>query len=359
VNISCKKRLLVPAVVAGFLSLLSLPVSGWSYPTDSLRQRNFKSYPNHLFVYPLIRQRSKYFQIQPRNSENPTMEFRPNHAASMGVGLYVFEVLLELSVNVPTDPVSRERYGNSNVRDLFGQVVGHNWSLDFFSQRYDGFYTANLPRLSPTDNGILLRPDITLRSSGVNGLYIFNRDKFSIRSAYNFAERQFKSGGSWMLSGTVNSSSFASDTVILTSRLRNQLGINKTYGDLNYTTLSVAPGYTYNFIFKNWFLNFSLAIGPAHHWVNYVDERNQLRYDIVINSFVDNRIALGYNSDRWFGGISFVNLARQVKFSSFQVTTNSTNFTMLVGYRIPEEGIFKKRAWDFVPIPEFLKGRRP
>lgn len=344
---------------AGIFSLCLGPTAAHGHPNDSLRARNFKSYPDHLFVYPLIKQRSKYFEVQRRNTENPALEFRPNHAVSMGVGLYVFELLVELSVNLPPDPSSRARYGDSNVRDLFGQVVGHNWSLDFFTQRYEGFYLANLPRLSPADNGVLLRPDITVRSAGVNGLYVFNRDRFSIRSAYNFAERQLKSGGSWMLSGTVTSSNFSADTVVLTRRLQNRLGLDNTFADLQYTTLSIAPGYTYNFIFKNWFLNFSLAIGPAHHWVNYIDNQHRQRYDIVINTFLDNRIALGYNSDRWFGGISFVNLARQVRFSEFQVTTNATNFLMLVGYRIPEEGIFKKRAWDFVPKPKFLQGRRP
>jgi hypothetical protein len=343
--------------VAALIFLIG-PALAWGSPQDSARHRNFRSYPDHMFVYPLIKQRSKYFEIQRRNTENPTLEFRPNHAVSMGVGLYIFEVLAELSVNLPPNPATRDLYGDSNVRDLFGQVVGHNWSLDFFTQRYEGFYLTDLPRLSPVDNGILLRPDVMVRSFGVNGLYIFNRDKFSIRSAYNFAERQLKSGGSWMLSGTVTSSTFSSDTVLLTHRLQNLLSLQTTYHNLQYTTLSVAPGYTYNFIFKNWFLNFSLAIGPAHHWVNYTDHLNRQRYDIVINSFVDNRVALGYNSDRWFGGISFVNLARQVKFAEFQVTTNATNFSMMVGYRIPEEGIFKKRAWDFVPIPQFLKGRQ-
>lgn len=322
---------------------------------DSLRNQYVKRYPDHSFIYPLIKQRSSSFSVQRRNLDREAITFRPNHSVSMGLGLYVFDVGVELSFNVPMDERSSAQFGTSDVRDLSGLIVGNNWGLDFFTQKYKGFYVAGLARIFPNDNGVAVRSDISLRSTGVNGFYIFNKQKFSLRSAYNFAERQFRSGGSWALSGTLNTSSFESDTVVLTSRLRGQVGLEKTYGDLTFTTFSLAPGYTYNFIYKNWFLNFSLAIGPAHHWIYYVDEIGRPRYDIIINSFIDNRVALGYNSDRWFGGISFVNLVRQVKFSEFQVTTSATNTKLLIGYRIPEKGIFKKRAWDFVPLPKALR----
>lgn len=326
-------------------------------PGDTLRDRYVKRYPDHLFVYPLVKQRSSSFTIQRRNIDQQALTFQPNLSVSLGLGLYVFDVGVELAYNVPIDERSTAQYGTSDVRDLSGLIVGNNWGLDFFTQKYEGFYVAGLPRVSLLDNGVAVRSDITLRSSGVNGFYVFNKRSFSLRSAYNFAERQYTSGGSWVLAGTFNTSNFDSDSVVLTKRLRANAGIGKTFGDLTFTTFSLAPGYTYNLIFKNWFLNISLAWGPAHHWIFYVDETGRPRYDIIINTFIDNRIALGYNSDRWFGGVSFVNLMRQVKFSEFQVTTNATNFKLLVGYRIPEKGILKKRAWDFLPLPKSLRKR--
>lgn len=324
-------------------------------PLDTLRNRYVKQYPDHLFVYPLIKQRSSSFSVHRRNIDKQALTFQPNQSVSLGLGLYVFDVGVELAYNVPIAERSSSVYGTSDVRDLSGLVVGSNWGLDFFTQKYTGFYVAGLGRLSPLDNGVAVRSDISLRSSGVNGFYIFNKRTFSLRSAYNFAERQFKSGGSWVLAGTINSTQFDSDSVILTTRLRRDAGLANSYGDLTFTTFSIAPGYTYNLIFKNWFLNLSLAVGPAHHWIYYVDQSGQPRYDIIINTFIDNRIALGYNSDRWFGGISLVSLMRQVKFSEFQVTTNTTNFKLLIGYRIPERGILKKRAWDFLPLPKALR----
>jgi hypothetical protein len=356
VSIYCSKaRGLVfrPILLLFVLGLQSLNAHGDD--RDTLRARFVKRYPDHMFIYPLIKQRSSSFTVQRRNIDQQSLTFRPNHSVSMGIGLYVFDVGVELALDVPLDEGSTSQFGTSNVRDLSGLIVGNNWGLDFFTQRYQGFYVAGLTPVSGNDNGVAVRSDIALRSTGVNGFYVFNKRSFSLRSAYNFAERQYKSGGSWALAGTLNSSSFESDTVVLTSRLRSQVGLQKTYGDLQFTTFSVAPGYTYNLIYHNWFLNFSLAIGPAHHWIFYVDETGRDRYDIIINSFIDNRIALGYNSDRWFGGISFVNLVRQVKFSEFQVATSATSFKLLIGYRIPARGIFKKRAWDFLPLPKALR----
>lgn len=354
-NTSCKETRTVRGYVLLLAACQFFISVAHAQRHDTVRGRYVKRYPDHLFVYPLIKQRSSNFSVQRRNLDQRALTFRPNHAVSMGVGLYVFDVGVELAFDVPIDEGTSATFGTSRVRDLSGLIVGNNWGLDFFTQRYEGFYVTGLARIFPNDNGVAIRSDIALRSTGVNGFYIFNKKKFSLRSAYNFAERQFKSGGSWALSGTLNTSTFTSDTVVLTSRLRRQVGVEKTYGDLSFTTFSIAPGYTYNFIYKNWFLNLSLAVGPAHHWIYYVDEANQPRYDIIINSFIDNRIAIGYNSDRWFGGISFVSLVRQVKFSEFQVTTNATNTKILIGYRIPEKGIFKKRAWDFLPLPKALR----
>lgn len=318
-------------------------------PIDSVRNQFIKRYPDHWFIWPLIRQRALSFAVEKRNAGGEAVQFEPNSTVSMGIGLYLFEVGAELSLSVPLDEKSRSRYGSSDVRDLQGHLIGNNWSLDGFAQRYSSFYLSN-PLVVIRDNQPYpIRPDFELRNFGASGIYAFNRRKFSLRSAYNFAERQLKSGGSVMLAGTLNSVQLGSDSTVLSETSQSRLKINNSFSHLRYTTLSAAPGYSYNLIYKNWFINLTLSVGPAHHWVYFEDENGRAHYDIVINSFVDSRLALGYNSDRWFGGLSFVNQAREVRFDQFQFTTTTTSFKMLIGYRILEKGILKKRAWDFVP----------
>lgn len=316
---------------------------------DTARVTNVKRYPDHLFIWPVIKQRSLNFEVQKRNDDKDFLSFKPNSTVSMGVGLYVFEVGVELALAVPIDEKSRAQYGTSDVHDLQGQIVGRGLALDFFTQRYSGFYLSNPSSIRKNDP-YPQRPDLTLKNTGVSGLYVFNRKKMSLKSAFNFAERQLRSGGSWVLAGTFNSVRLFSDSTLVGPALQRRLKLDKTFDDIHYTTLSLAPGYAYNLIYKNWFVNLTLSVGPAHHWVSFNDAAGKPHYDIAINSFVDSRLALGYNSDRWFGGVGFINQAREVRFADFQFTTTTTSFKMLVGYRILEKGIFKKRAIDYVPV---------
>lgn len=318
-------------------------------PADSIANKNIKRYPDHFFIWPLIKQRSLSFDVGKRNVRDDLLSFKPNNTVSMGLGLYVFEVGVEFALAVPLNEKSRSRFGASDVRDLQGHLLGRSWSLDVFTQRYSSFYLANPVRVIKANEAFPVRPDVELRNTGVNGIYAFNKSKFSLRSAYNFAERQLHSAGSPVLAGTFNSVRLQSDSALLSNSLQSRLGVDDTFARLRYATISLAPGYSYSLIYRHLFMNVTLSVGPAHHWIYFVDKNGRANYDIAINTFADSRLAIGYNSDHWFGGVSFINQSRRVRFDDFEFTTNTSSFKLLVGYRILEKGILRKRAWDFLP----------
>ncbi|MDL5048829.1 DUF4421 family protein [Oscillatoria amoena NRMC-F 0135] len=98
------------------------------------------------------------------------------------------------------------------------------------------------------------------------------------------------------------------------------------------------------------FLNGSVAVGPAHHWIRYEEETGLQRDDISINSTATLRFALGYNTDRFFGGVGFSAQTRIVTFEDVRVSNSTNLFKVLVGYRFREFGILKKRVWDINPM---------
>lgn len=317
--------------------------------SDSARTKNIKEYPDHFFIWPLIKQRTLSFDVGKRNVRQDLLSFKPNNTVSMGLGLYMFEVGVELALAVPLNEKSRSKYGASDVRDLQGHLLGRSWSLDIFTQRYNGFYLANPVKVVKANESFPLRPDVELRNTGANGLFAFNKSRFSLRSAYNFAERQLHSAGSPVLAGTFNSVRLQSDSVLLSKPLQNRLGVDDTFARLRYATISLAPGYSYSLIYRHLFMNLTLSVGPAHHWIYFIDKNGRANYDIAINTFADSRLAIGYNSDHWFGGVSFINQSRRVRFDQFEFTTTTSSFKFLIGYRIRENGILKKRAWDVLP----------
>lgn len=337
-----------PAAGIIFLLLISFQLNA-QHSTDTLRGRYIKKYPDHFFIWPVIKRRSLSFDISSEGKANDALSFRPNNAYSVGIGAYLFDISAEVSLSVPIDEKSSGRFGTSEARDLSASLLGSNWGVDVFVQRYERFYLGNPVPAVAANRPYPLRPDIRLTNFGGNGIYIFNKRRFSLWSAYNFSERQLQSRGSALLAWTVNSVHLSADSLILSPGYRKRINTATNFSDVRYATFSVAPGYSYSVVWRKIFLNASLAVGPAHHWVYYVGNYGVGHYDIAINTFVDGRVALGYNSDRWFGGITFVSQARAVKFEEITLETQSQSFRMLVGYRILERGLLKKTWKEFFP----------
>lgn len=316
---------------------------------DSVRAKHIRKYPDHFFIWPVIKRRSLSFDVENTLNPGDALHFKPNNTFAAGVGVYLFDISAELSVSIPLDEKSRSRYGSSDVRDLSATVMGRHWAIDGFVQHYSSFYLSNPVPAIKANQAFPLRPDIDLTNVGGNGIYVFNKKKFSLWSAYNFSERQLKSQGSALIAWTVNTLNMTGDSLVLTQNYINRLKATTNFRDIRYATFSIAPGYSYSLIFRKIFLNASLSIGPAHHWVYYTGSDAKGHYDIAINYFVDSRIALGYNSDRWFGGITFVSQARTVRFQEMQLSTSSESFRMLIGYRLKEKGVLTKTWKDFFP----------
>lgn len=317
--------------------------------TDSVRSRFIAHFPDHFFVYPVLKKRSLSFELE-KTDRSGLLAFRPNNSYSFGVGMYLFELNFELAFAVPIDEKSKTMYGDSKARGLNLNVFGKKWGVDVFYQKYTGFYVTDRENPAAPDTPFPQRRDIESRNFGVTGNYVFNNSKFSFRSVYNFSERQLYSKGSFLLFSNISAFRLSADSSILSNAQEVSFGEQVSFIGLRYTTFSLAPGYTYSLIFKNFFLNGTFSLGPAHHWIYYELEKGTDRNEIAINTFATVRVGIGYNGDRLFGGISFYSHGSTVKFEDVQFTHNNGSFKILLGYRFREFGLLKKRVWDLIPF---------
>lgn len=317
---------------------------------DSIRAKYVKMYPDHFFVWPVIKKRSLDVEAESLINDKQTVAFKPNNSVSLGLGCYVFEVAVELAFAVPIQEQSTYKYGKTDASDLQLNLIGKYWGFDLYRQKYQGFYMDDSASPILRDEAFPQRSDIVTRNFGASGIYTFNRDKFSLRSSFNFAEQQLYSRGSWFVSSTVNSFKMDGDSIILSIDQPERFSKVADFVSLRYTTLGVAPGYSHNFIYKNFFLNITFGLGPAHNWIYLKRSSGEENYTVGINSISTLRFGIGYNADRFFGGVAFVNQSRSIKIEDFRVTNTSGFFRMIIGYRFKEFGFLKKRAVDFVPF---------
>jgi hypothetical protein len=318
---------------------------------DSLRARNVQRYPDHFFIWPVLKQRSLNFEVQSLDNRKQKLNFKPNNSFTLGLGVYLFELGIELTVALPIDDKNKYLYGETHAKDIQLNALTRKFGFDLYHQKYKGFYVSDPNNKVSKGVPYPQRSDIATRNFGLSGLYIVNDRSFSLKSAYNFAERQLHSRGSFIAVGTLNSFKLTADSSVLNQEQRSIYGEASSFKVLKYTTFSIAPGYTYNVIYRNLFLNTTLVLGPAHNWIYYKHNDNTDRNDTSINSYASVRIGLGYNSDHFFAGINFVSQSRNVKFERMSFTNSSSTFRLLFGYRFKEFGVLKKSVWD---IPRAL-----
>lgn len=325
------------ALVFGMCLPAVVPSFGQEH--DTLSHTFIKSYSDYFLIWPVLKQRSLNFTVRDPGSGR-ILEYKPNNSYTLGLGAHVFDLALEFTFAVPIQEKNPALYGHTHVRDFQINALGRAWGADLFVQRYTGFYSNNgKSAFQP----YVVRPDMTARNVGITGMYVFQPDRYSLRSAFTFSERQLVSGGSLMLSGTLNGFKVAGDSALIEPRDGDD---GSTFRKLKYTTLSLAPGYAYTFVRGHFFASGVLTAGPAHNWIYHLDEDGRALHDIRFDVFASVRVGAGYSTDTFFAGFNFSQQSRTVRFDDLRFTNNSSTFRLLMGFRFREFGILKKSAAD-------------
>lgn len=288
--------------------------------------------------------------MRDKDDNRNAVAFKPNNASTLGLGFYLFEIVMEVTFAIPMGEQKKEIYGETKARDLQINLLARSWGVDLYHQKYSGFYKDDSRYPIPPGTPYPQRPDIDTKNFGISGFYAFNHRKFSLRSSYNFADRQLRSKGSFILYGTLNSFKANADSALLSDPVQSDFGNGADTKDIQCTTLGIAPGYSFNVVLKKFFINATATVGPAHDWIYFQTESKEEHYDLSFNTTYSLRLAAGFNSGRFFGGIGTVLQGRSMKYEDIRFENSSTTTRVLIGYRFRERGSLKKHIWDFIPF---------
>jgi hypothetical protein len=314
---------------------------------DELGRTSYvERFTHYFFIWPEVKQKSTSFSIQDQ-ATGRKITFKPNVPLHVGAGFYMFGVGAQVLVALPASGSSESMFGLSSAFDLQANILGKNWGIDIFTQNYKGYYSTDNDK--PTQSGAASpqRKDISTWNTGVNGIYYFNRRRYSMRSTYNYYERQLKSAGSFLLSGDINTFALRADSAIYSPSYVAYFGSDANFQRLDYTTFSIAPGYAYNFVVrKTYFVGASVAYGPAINWIHFNNGINPWNNQVNFNTYLDVRLAAGYNSERFFTGVVYSHQARNMIYDGVLLSSTNDMVKFSVGYRFVEKGILKRRAYD-------------
>lgn len=316
---------------------------------DSLRSHYIQTYRDYFFVGPVVKKRDLSFDIHPVGGEDLTDAYRSNSGFSVGLALNLFDVGIEAAFSIPAGARSNATYGESTVSDVQLTAIGRQWFADAYRQSYEGFYLSN--QKVSSGNPFPQRGDIETNNYGASFAYIFNHDQFSLRSAYTFTEAQLKSRGSFLISYILSTFTMRADSSLVASADWPSWGTGASFENVRFTSMGLAPGYSHNFVYRRFFLNMTLAIGPAHYWTRYeLGESNSIRNDIRINAYSLGRVGIGYNGSAFFAGINVASQARDLRFENIRFNTSMSTVRVIAGFRFLERGVLKERAIDYAPF---------
>lgn len=244
------------------------------------------------------------------------LAYRPNNKMLLGFGVNHGFLGLNIGLNLPFMNQDDDVYGETKYYDFTLRVFAPKFNLTGYLQTYRGFYLRNTSTLIKgweEGDPYYIRNDMRTNTFGLDISYIFNSDRFSYRAALVQTEWQKKSAGSLILGGSIIYNFTTGDSSIVPS----QIVYPEFYDSVQFRRsnfLSIGPhiGYGYTFVFKkHYFLtgsvNGSLNIGSTK--LILMEKEEAIGSGMVLTLRTEFLISGGYNSHRWYVGVSYVNLA--------------------------------------------------
>ena len=252
-----------------------------------------------------------YYDIIDRK-RNQEVLYRPNTPFNIGFGFNYKFIGINVAFNLPIINKT-EKYGKTRALDLQAHYYLRKLVVDFYGQRYKGYYIANSRGLLNgfTENDPLpVRPDVRNLNLGLSVQYLFNDKRFSYRGAYLQNEYQKKSAGSLLVGGEVFFAKMKGDSSLIPHNITQEDFFNDvTYTGTRITSMAADAGYAYTFVYKQHFfltLSFTGSLGGNYTRLNIDDANDMRKIGIQLNQTI--RASFGYNSSRYFAGIHYVNM---------------------------------------------------
>lgn len=299
------------------LGLFQLPVNSLLAQDDSLadtlqRKNVYKvSYSDELGLYLYGISKFSNFELKENGQVSDSiLKYSPNSNFNIGAGFSYKWMGLGIAFNLGFINNDQKLKGKTNSLDLQLDIFSKQMMFNSNLSYYQGYYWNN-----PNDffsdwnslDSLVVRPDITTVTLGFSGIYIFNHEKFSIRAAYQYTERQVRSAGSFLLGGRFSLYGIEADSAIVPAELQGFYPNSSEIGNLSSLSLGVSFGYTHTFVIGNYFfINGLLMLGINRQGLTARDLNDEvIASGNKMSSNGTIRLAFGINKPKKYYGMAF------------------------------------------------------
>lgn len=273
-----------------------------------------------------------FFRIKDGNL-NSSARYRPDRRLNLGFGFSYKWFAIDLAFNVGIGENSD--FKNKKLLDFQGTIFS---SKQFITASYQYYYGFQMHKINGVQTEVFpssaIRDDIRTITFGIQYVFAFNYDKFSLKASFIHNEIQKKSAGSFLLGAGFSMYNLSADSSIVPTEIKDNFNEQLYLTDLNSTNASIGFGYMYTHVFaKHFYITASLIPGLG---INIGDYKTDFRqpYDTHIYVGLKTMNSIGYNSKRIFGGIQFTgDLSRTRIEKQLHLRTGHGKAKIFVGYR--------------------------
>ena len=237
-----------------------------------------------------------------------------------------------------TTPKSKEQKGDTKYKNLALNIGGNRWIIENSYRSYQGFYNKNTGNYDTTFKRTgIYDQNPTLKSEAYKTKFLFftNSNKFSFKSGYSCSYRQLKSAFSFVLSANLYYNRLNSDSSFIPYPVRNYYDTHNSINGLNVFAFSIYGGGSFNLVlWKAFFINLTLIIGPEQQWRTYRHLSNYPTQDLFYSSISgDFRGSMGLNFKKFFVLVSSSSDFSWYNGNSMEYLSKYGAINFSIGYR--------------------------
>ena len=224
------------------------------------------------------------FSFQPKGTEK--WVFR-NHNVNLGLRLKYNKIGLSFGIPIV-------KLYNPTVGEPKAYMLGFN----IFPSRF--LFAGDIRYLLGMEGSPSFRPQDRLISGGLRGNFLFNKDRFSLRSALNMVNRQKKSAGSWLVSLPLDYHLYITDSLDISFDYGTTFSLNA----FQSMSIGLRGGYAHSQVMRNWTFTMITTTGAIFRWFQYLNSETDEHIDrYIVNPQIYMMGSLVYNNPRFFIGI--------------------------------------------------------
>lgn len=290
-----------------FVLGLIIRINAFAVPDTLIRQ-----YKNHISIAAHLTQINLNATLSNSDSKN-RIEYKTETATRLGMSFDYRWFAFELFTRLPVDNNSNR--GQTKNSGVYGRINKSRFWANVIYQKFSGFYWSNpdpQSRRSLREGSYPLREDMKNNLLQVNAFYIFRPNRFSNPASQGENERQKKSGGSFFAGLGFYSNNISGDSSLVPSTRNPEFANIRNVKRIRSWLASANVGYAHCFVIRSkWYASLYFSPGLARFTaLSFSEDQNREVTRGKWTLRLETRVALGYNSDRYFGGIllsSFLN----------------------------------------------------